>query len=148
MTQKNKANDSENRSLFNEYRKELIDRQLSNSEGYDKAILTLSTAALGFSIGLLKNIFETEVIAVNALRGAWILLGLSIMSAILSYITGQQAIDAQIKIAEDYYLRNNDHAAKSQNKWECATKWLGYAAGIFFIFGVACLIVFAFLNHI
>jgi len=42
--------------IYAETRKDLLTRQLSNSEKFDGAILTLSTAALGVSLTFIKDI--------------------------------------------------------------------------------------------
>jgi len=54
---KNTDADQESRSkLYREYYAELLKRQLSNSENADRAILSVSTAALGFSLAFIKDI--------------------------------------------------------------------------------------------
>jgi hypothetical protein len=46
----------ERKRLYSETRKDLLNRQLSNAENFDKAILSLSTAGLGFSLAFIKGI--------------------------------------------------------------------------------------------
>jgi hypothetical protein len=47
---------TEKRRLLAETRADLLKRQLSNAENYDKAVLSLSTAFLGFSLAFLKDL--------------------------------------------------------------------------------------------
>ena len=46
----------ERQRLYEEYRKDLLARQLSNAQNFDKAVLSLSTAGLGFSLAFIKDI--------------------------------------------------------------------------------------------
>jgi hypothetical protein len=41
--------------MYDKLRDDLLKRDLSNTEGYDKAILTLSSASLGFSLSIAKQ---------------------------------------------------------------------------------------------
>ena len=47
---------AEKLKLLAETRADLLKRQLSNSENYDKAVISLSTAFLGFSLAFLKDL--------------------------------------------------------------------------------------------
>ena len=46
--------------IFDSFRDELYKRQLSNSEAYDKAILSLSSAGLAISLSFIKFIVPLE----------------------------------------------------------------------------------------
>lgn len=57
MARKNMDADQERHlKLYADARADLLKRQLSNSENADRAILSVSTAALGFSLAFLKDI--------------------------------------------------------------------------------------------
>ena len=45
-----------NKKYFKELNREIYTRERSNTENYDKAILSLSSAGLGFSLAFIKNI--------------------------------------------------------------------------------------------
>jgi len=45
---------AERQQLYDKYRDELLKRQLSNEDSFDRATLTLSTAALTFSLSFLR----------------------------------------------------------------------------------------------
>ena len=51
---------TENQKMFSERRRELIDRQLSNSEAQDKAILTLSSSGLVLSVSFIRFVVELD----------------------------------------------------------------------------------------
>ncbi len=60
--------EDERKRLYSETRTDLLKRQLSNAENYDKAVLSLATGVLGFSLVLLKDIVPST----NA-EGMWAL---------------------------------------------------------------------------
>ena len=61
MTDQAQSNEHELRlKLYGETRADLLKRQLSNSENADRAILSVSTAALGFSLAFLKDIVSLQ----------------------------------------------------------------------------------------
>ena len=49
------------REVYANTRKDLLGRQLSNSEKFDNAILTLSTGALGISLAFIKDIVPLKI---------------------------------------------------------------------------------------
>lgn len=49
------------RELYANTRRDLLDRQLSNSEKFDNAILTLSTGALAISLAFIKDIVPLKL---------------------------------------------------------------------------------------
>src|SRR5258708_16044581 len=54
--------------MFQTRRNELLAQQFSNSEGYDKAVLTLSSAFLGVSVAFIKDVPHY-----GALTGFWLI---------------------------------------------------------------------------
>ena len=89
--------------LYAEARADLLKRQLSNSENADRAILSVSTAALGFSLAFLKDIVPLqEAVFPNLPYLSWALFTLSIVLTLLSFFSSQKAIDEQLVLAHRY----------------------------------------------
>jgi len=65
---------SERQRVYERTRDDLLKRQLSNAENFDKAILSVSTAALGFSLAFLKDIVPLAE-ADNVCTGPGIVVG-------------------------------------------------------------------------
>ena len=101
---------NENQLLFSARRKELIDRQLSNSEALDKAILTLSSAGLVISISFVRFIVNIETsVHTSLLFMSWALLSAAIVSTVISYLIGQKAVTDSIDISYKYYIEDDDN---------------------------------------
>lgn len=94
------------KDLYAETRKDLLSRQLSNSERFDTAVLTLSTGALGASLAFISNVVPLErAQCLILLRVSWWLFGVSIGSTMLSFLASQRGIARQLEYAEAYYLQ-------------------------------------------
>ena len=75
---------TEKRRLLAETRADLLKRQLSNAENYDKAVLSLSTAFLGFSLAFLKDLAPIHLAEWRCfLYGSWMALGGSVLCTIV-----------------------------------------------------------------
>ena len=100
---------TDNQKMFSERRKELIDRQLSNSEGQDRAILTLSSSGLVLSVSFIRFVVELDGAAYSwLLYSSWSFFALAVVSTIFSYLIGQKAINESINISYKYYIEDND----------------------------------------
>ena len=100
---------TENQKIFSERRKELIDRQLSNSEGQDRAILTLSSSGLVISVSFIRFIVDLDhAIYTNLLLASWFFFALAVISTVISYLIGQKAINDSIEISYKYYIDDDD----------------------------------------
>ena len=131
--------------LLADTRADLLKRQLSNSENYDKAILSLSTAFLGFSLAFLKDMLPLRTEWIGLLYGSWVAFGVAVLSTIISFYMSQRGIDAQLRKAEDYYLRD-DQVALAKHWTAKATDCVNSASGAFFIIGISLTIAFVIVN--
>jgi hypothetical protein len=133
--------------IYAETRKDLLTRQLSNSEKFDGAVLTLSTAALGVSLTFIKDIVPlNKVQDIYLLKISWWLFGFAILSTMLSFVASQLGISTQLKYAEEYYLnKKNEYLAKT-NIPARITDGFNYAAAFFFVVALVFTIVFVSTN--
>jgi hypothetical protein len=137
---------AEKRRLLAETRADLLKRQLSNSENYDKAVLSLSTAFLGLSLAFLKDIVPTQQAEWHSLLYAsWIVLTGAVLTTIVSFWVSQRGMDVQLEKAEDYYLRDVQ-AALTKSGIARVTEWINAASGVLFILGVILTVAFVILN--
>lgn len=132
--------------LLAETRADLLKRQLSNSENYDKAILSLSTVFLGLSLTFLKN-FVPHPLACTVwlLYCSWGALATAVVATVLSFLVSQRAIDVQLKKAEAYYL-NADETALRKSVIARVTDWINLGSGIAFVSGVLLTTAFVIMN--
>lgn len=135
------------REVYANTRKDLLGRQLSNSEKFDNAILTLSTGALGISLAFIKDIVPLKI-AQNLwlLKASWWLFGLSIISTLASFVASQRGISRQLKYAEEYYLNKRDEYLKKRNYPAILTDFLNYSSGTLFIAAILITIFFVISN--
>ena len=133
--------------LYEELKEDIDKRDLSNSESLDKAILSLSSAGLAISLSFIKFIVPIEdAIYIRYLYIAWICFGFAIISTILSLMASQSGLDKQLKIAECYYLENNEDALEEKNFYSGVTRFLNKISGFLFITAIISVIVFSILN--
>lgn len=137
---------AERQRLLAETRADLLKRQLSNAENYDKAILSLSTAFLGFSFAFMKDLVPAHQAEwLGLLYGSWVLLTGAVLTTIVTFLVSQKAIDQQLKRAEAYYL-HGDQTASTKSRIARATDWLNIASGVLFILGVSLTTTFVLAN--
>lgn len=130
---------------YRQFRDDLWKRQLSNAENFDKAILTLSSAAIGLSMTFLSK-YENELSNSCFLYIGWILQVSSIIATLASYIIGQWGITLQLEITYRYFLEKDDSALNTQNHWAKKSESCTVAAGVCFVLGIITLMVFFAIN--
>ena len=137
----------ERKQVYAATRQDLLSRQLSNSERFDNAILTLSTGALGISLAFIKDIVPMAcAIGIGWLMGSWWLFGAAIISTMLSFIASQLGIKRQMYFAEEYYLNEKDEFLNKKNILARSTDILNYLAGALFLAGILSTVLFVSIN--
>lgn len=134
-------------AIFAVYKAEIDKRELSNTDNYDKNILTLSSAGLAISLTLLKDIVSKEgPTFVVFLYLSWTFFGLAILSTIASFLISNKALTKQLSIAERYYIDGDQNAFSEKNSWGKFTSLLNWFSGSFFILAIISVIVFGLTN--
>lgn len=137
---------AEKRKLLAETRADLLKRQLSNAENYDKAILSLSVAFLGLSLTFLKDFVPVHLANWPLLLYAsWWLFALAVLATLSSYLVSQWAVNEQLRRAEEYYLHDKVDALE-RSMVARATDWLNVASGLVFVLGIVLTTVFVTAN--
>lgn len=132
--------------LYADARADLLKRQLSNSENADRAILSVSTAALGFSLAFLKDIIWLNNTEWNLLLYlSWAFFVFSVIVTLVSFFTSQKAIDEQLEIAHKYYIEC-DAAIQIRPKCAKITEMLNKAGAILLVLGLLCTCIFVGFN--
>ena len=85
---------------YEKTREDLLKRSLSNSESFDRAVLSLAAAIIGFTTVFLKDIKSATPGATHGSLeiGIW-LLALAVVTTIVSIFTSQHALNQQIERA-------------------------------------------------
>lgn len=133
--------------LYAEARADLLKRQLSNSENADRAILSVSTAALGFSLAFLKDIVPLqEAIFPYLPYLSWALFALSIVLTLLSFFSSQKAIDEQLVLAHRYYIERDEDAIMLRPTSAKLTDILNKSGAAFLVVGLVVTCAFVGIN--
>lgn len=137
----------ERKKIYAETRADLLKRQLSNAENYDKSILSLATAALGFSLAFLKEIVPISIAKdFYLIKISWFFLILTILVTLISFLSSQIAINKQFFYAKEYYLNSNDDFLNKKNWPAILTEGLNWASAIFFVIAIVITTIFVSIN--
>lgn len=133
--------------IYDSFRDELLKRQLSNTENYDKSILTLSSAGLAISLTFLKLLVPiSEAQELWLMKTAWVCFLLSILLSLIAYLVSNAAITKQLEIAEDYYVNSYQSAFNKKNVLSHLNNWLNKIVGLFFAAAITTIVVFVIIN--
>jgi len=139
--------DEQTQTIYSQFRNHLLEGRKLSFMQFDKAILTLSGGGLALSLTFIHNIvpifnsFHTWTLVI-----AWILFAFSVMTTLISFISSQFAFDRQLKLAEEYYVENNDKAFQELNKPARFTNLANIASASAFILAVVFLLFFVSIN--
>lgn len=139
--------DAERKKLYADCRDDLLKRQLSNSENFDRSVLSLSSALLAASIAFIRPSGPgagTHHAAI--LAWSWAAFAVAIISTMVSFLVSQKAVDRQLDLAEQYYLQRKDEALTAANDSAKWTTRLNALAGIAFLTGIGLTVWFAILS--
>ena len=139
--------EDENKRLFEAHRDEINKRQLSNSESFDKAMLSLSSAGLALSLTFIKFIVPLDKTEYTFfLYMTWWLFGITIICTIISLQISQIALQRRLKYAEEYYLENKEESLNKQDSWTKSVNWLNRIPAVTFILAIISVIIFTTQN--
>ena len=122
---------------------------------FDILIITLSSGGLIFSIGFVKDILDSYAeINFILLKLSWILFGGSVITNLVSQITGYLANRLEIKISRNLIrnergktLKGNQYKYKNRHKLNnLLTNFLNGASLILLVGAIVLLIIFVSIN--
>ncbi len=115
---------------YGDYVAEVHRRQISGSENFDKSVLTLSSAGLGLSVGLLKGYEDAPWLCVLYL--SWTMFTIATIATMVSFLISGRALEHQKRVAYRCFIDGQDAAFDEPNKWDAWNTWLvRLAAGSF-----------------
>jgi hypothetical protein len=132
--------------MFQTRRTELLAQQFSNSEGYDKAVLTLSSAFLGVSLAFIKDVpHYGALICLWLVFCSWSFLTLAIFVTVASFRVSNVAATIQIERDRQYYL---EYKEKTYGRSPLAgtVDVLNWTSGSLFVLGVILTVIFVSVN--
>lgn len=133
--------------IHDKFREDLLKRQLSNNENYDKAIISLSSAGLALSLTAIKFVVPLDVAEhLWLIKLSWILFLITIICSIVAYQIGNKAISRQMIIAENYYINGLISSQTEKNAYSKINSILNNVTGIVFIAAISLVICFVIFN--
>jgi hypothetical protein len=121
--------------LYIDERKLLIEALRESSRTFDKAILTLTSGAFGFTIAFLKDVapkpFQNTLCLLSL---SWFFFSLSLVVILFSFLASQKACNEQIDIAYDVIVEKKQR----QTPWATVTTVCNYVS----IISLLCAIMF------
>lgn len=136
-----------NTEKFEAIRDHMNRADLSTTEQFDRAILTLSTAGLGFSIAFIKHIVPLDqAVHLWLLHVSWICFVAAIVVTVLSFMTAKGAIRDTRMYAFKYYMERDDSFGARISPYSRVTYFLNFLSGLVFITAIVFTVAFASLN--
>lgn len=134
-------------AIFATYKAEVDKRELSNTDNYDKNILTLSSAGLAISLTVLKDIVPIgQVSHIWFLYSAWIFFGCAILITIFSFLISNAALRAQLDIAHKYYIDEDESFFGKVSLISKTLDWVNRFSGVCFVLAIISVITFGVIN--
>lgn len=120
-------------------REDITKRQLSNSDNFDKAVLALSTSAVGLSALFGGSIPKTAgAFAAGVLVGALWLFSVSIVSTAVSIGASQRGHATLLAELDKEYSNSPNQCVCVSNMWSNVTAWFNRIALIAFVLAIFC----------
>jgi uncharacterized membrane protein YgcG len=139
--------DQTRQDLYKSTRDDLLKRQLSNTEKFDRAVFALSAVMLGLSLAFIKDIVPIRTAKyLWLLETSWWLFGCSTVLTLFSFVTSQRGITTQLEYAEKYYLQKKDEYKDKRNCFGKVTEYLMYLSCILVVAGIIISIIFVSSN--
>lgn len=132
---------------YKAYIDDINKREISNSETYDKSLLTLSSAFLGLSLTFTKDVVPLSNANYMALLlVSWGLFALTIILTISSFIFGQHIIERLKDGAKEYFIERKSEVNELSITLSKRQKKLNALCGVVFIVAIVFLTLFITLN--
>ncbi len=124
-----------------DYIKLLRDCEHQAIDQYDKTLLTLSAGAFGVAIAFLKDVVKSGAVHGKFwLIGAWVGWGGSLALTLIAFYLSHQAM----RFAHEQYQKGcTDDLGGIYGR---LVKWFNPTAGLLFLFGLFCMLVFVTKN--
>ena len=133
--------------IYDTYRDEIWKRQVSNSENYDKSILTYSSAGLALSLTFLKDFAPShKADSLWLLYLSWGSFVIAILLTIVSWLISQRGLTKQLELAEKYYLEGDKTAFDIVNRHALQVELIAVITGTIFVLAVILTTAFVFRN--
>lgn len=148
LSLKQKEQKEKNMEAFLRLQGELLKRNLSNTENYDRLILNFSASSLALSLAALKWIGFSSIVHFWLLIASWMGFFLTIVLSLLSYQVANRGIKLTLENAEKFFIDGDKSALDADND-NIFRKWnniINQSTGILFVVSLLAVLSFVVLN--
>ncbi len=143
--------DKHRRDLYDAHLKQTWQDIQASTDNYDKNLLTMSSAALGFSVAFLKDILPTGVTFKQApwhsmLYISWLSFVACIVVVTFSFLLSVAALNKQLERLPRYYEEKDATVLKEKSTAEIVLRWFTWASATFFLAGIILTVAFCVRN--
>ncbi len=130
------------KSLYH-HKKLMMSEKMKSTESFDKYLLTFATGSLYLSVFFTQELNNVE--KSNVLIWGWILLIISILFILVSFLLSEKAFKKEIE-ETDKEIEDSEYKREENNKWSTFITIFQWISLITFIVGSASFIIFYFIN--
>ena len=144
MAKSNPDVDVQKYQAYLQHRMYLIKERGDSEQSLDKALLTLSSGALAFSLTFVQEAFD-PVAFPHFLALAWGCFGISVVLTLGSFLISRNSFERAIQILDDQF-EHDSWDCEHSNWWSSATTVLNVGSITMFVLALVLLLFFAIAN--
>jgi hypothetical protein len=119
----------------------------SSTDNFDKNLLAVSSAALGFSVAFIKDIVHLDkAVWHSVLYASWFSFVACIVIVVFSFLLSVAALNKQLEYLPRYYEQKDDGILKKKSAAAIVLKWFTWASAAFFLAGIILTVIFCMKN--
>jgi len=139
--------DKRRRDLYDEHRRQAWQDIQSSTDSFDKNLLAVSTAALGFSVAFIKDIVHLPAAAWHfVLYASWLSFAACIVITVFSFRLSVAALNKHLEYLQHYYDKKDETFLRKKSVAGIVLNAFTWVAAAFFLAGIICTVVFCMRN--
>jgi len=139
--------DKRRQVLYDEHRKQTWQDIQTSTDDFDKNLLTFSSAALGFSVGFIKDIARLpSAVWHGVLYTSWISFSACIVITVFSFRLSAVALNKHLEYLREYYENKKEEYLTKKSTAGVLIDWCTWSAALFFLAGIVCTMIFCIRN--
>jgi hypothetical protein len=139
--------DKRRRDLWDEHRRQAWQDIPSSTDSFDKNLLAVSTAALGFSVAFIKDIVHLPAAEWHfVLYASWLSFVACIVITVFSFRLSVAALNKHLVHLQHYYDKKDETFLTKKSTAGNVLNAFTWAAAAFFLAGIICTVVFCMRN--
>ncbi len=139
--------DKRRRDLYDAHLKQTWQDIQSSTDSFDKSLLTVSSAALGFSVAFIKDIAHLPTAAWRpVLYASWLCFAACIVITVFSFRLSVTALNRQLEYLNQYYEKKNESFLTKKSTAGIMLDVFTWLAASLFLGGIICTMIFCIKN--